>query len=646
MSSSFSSSRVGFLRSISEPDCSASPAAHSHRRLIAANGSARQDYNPGMPRGTHAPPSLIDTRRDWLTGSPRYGNRRGGNPEVVVERSLCGGVVVLGSPSGGKRCEWRRGDGVVAAHRAMPGVSKTSAERVFSLQGTKTKASDDSDAPPVKKAPIFYGSLEEKERERLLKGESGLLGKDAVKAAFEAGNINITSGEVFDLDEHISERQAEVLAEFERRKRARQINVSTDDSEVKACLRALGEPITLFGEGPAERRERLRNILSVVGTDALKKTKKEDDRSKKSKEEYQQTWYHEGPNTLKTARLWIANYSLPRAVKRLDEARLMKEIPEATRTSQKQELHKSLRSLNNFCSQIGDDRPISYCHFSPNSKLLATACWSGLCKLWSVPDCNLIHTLRGHNTNVGAVVFHPKATLSQDKRDVNLASCAADGSVKLWSLESDEPVADIEGHTVRVARVAWHPSGRFLGTTCYDHSWRLWDLEAQEEILHQEGHSKGVYDVAFHIDGSLCSTGGLDAFGRVWDLRTGRCIMFLEGHLKEIYGINFSPNGYHIATGSGDNTCKVWDLRQRKCIYTIPAHQNLVTGVKFEPNHGNFLLTGAYDNTAKVWTHPGWSPLKTLAGHEGKVMGLDISPDGQLIATCSYDRTFKLWMAE
>ena len=54
----------------------------------------------------------------------------------------------------------------------------------------------------------------------------------------------------------MSERKAEVLAEFERRKRARQINVSTDDSEVKACLRALGEPITLFGEGPAERRER------------------------------------------------------------------------------------------------------------------------------------------------------------------------------------------------------------------------------------------------------------------------------------------------------------------------------------------------------------------------------------------------------
>lgn len=71
-------------------------------------------------------------------------------------------------------------------------------------------------------------------------------------------------GEVFEIEEHISERQAEVLAEFERRKRARQINVSTDDSEVKACLRALGEPITLFGEGPAERRERCPLVILVI----------------------------------------------------------------------------------------------------------------------------------------------------------------------------------------------------------------------------------------------------------------------------------------------------------------------------------------------------------------------------------------------
>ncbi|XP_026210542.1 U4/U6 small nuclear ribonucleoprotein Prp4 [Anabas testudineus] len=509
--------------------------------------------------------------------------------------------------------------------------------------------SDEEDAAPaVKKSRVFYGSLEEKERERLSSElASGMAtGSDAVKVGIEAGNINISSGETLEMEERVSERQQEALAEFERRRRARQITVSTDDAEVKAGLRALGEPITLFGEGPADRRERLRSVLSVVGPDALKKSRKDEERAKRSQDECQQTWYHEGSASLKDARLWLAKYSLPRAMRRLEAARAQKDVPEATRAIRQQELHKSLRNLNNFCSQIGDDRPISFCHFSPDSKMLATASWSGLCKLWSIPDCSLIRTLRGHNTNVGAVVFRPQAGLSIDQSDVSLASCAADGSVKLWNLESDEPVADIEGHSERVSRVNWHPSGRFLGTTCYDNSWRLWDLEVQEEILHQEGHSKGVHDLNFHPDGSLAATGGLDAFGRVWDLRTGRCVVFLEGHLKEIYSLHFSPNGYHLATGSGDNTCKVWELRNRKCLYTIPAHQNLLSAVRFQPIDGHFLLTGAYDNTAKVWSHPGWMPLKTLAGHEGKVMGIDVSPDGKLIATSSYDRTFKLWLSE
>lgn len=41
----------------------------------------------------------------------------------------------------------------------------------------------------------------------------------------------------------------EILQEFERRKRARQIAVPTDDTRVRLRLRELGEPQCLFGEG-------------------------------------------------------------------------------------------------------------------------------------------------------------------------------------------------------------------------------------------------------------------------------------------------------------------------------------------------------------------------------------------------------------
>ena len=58
-----------------------------------------------------------------------------------------------------------------------------------------------------------------------------------------------------------------------------------------------------------------------------------------------------------------------------------------------------------------------------------------MCKLWTIPDCEEKMVLRGHQDRVGAVVFHPRATIDLSPTAVNLASCASDGSVCLWSLE-------------------------------------------------------------------------------------------------------------------------------------------------------------------------------------------------------------------
>lgn len=73
----------------------------------------------------------------------------------------------------------------------------------------------------------------------------------------------------------------EVLAEFERRKRAKTINVPTDDTEIQIQLRAIGEPICLFGEDKQDRRERLRKFLSIIGDIQQFQKQKEDDRSRK-----------------------------------------------------------------------------------------------------------------------------------------------------------------------------------------------------------------------------------------------------------------------------------------------------------------------------------------------------------------------------
>ena len=67
--------------------------------------------------------------------------------------------------------------------------------------------------------------------------------------------------EYMEIEDSISKEKKAVQDELERRKRVRLMNVSTDDNEVKKGLRAVGEPICYFGEGPADRRQRLKEVL-------------------------------------------------------------------------------------------------------------------------------------------------------------------------------------------------------------------------------------------------------------------------------------------------------------------------------------------------------------------------------------------------
>ncbi|CAF1358556.1 unnamed protein product, partial [Rotaria magnacalcarata] len=68
----------------------------------------------------------------------------------------------------------------------------------------------------------------------------------------------------------------------------RKINVTTDNVKIQATLRQLEQPISLFGEGPAERRKRLQNLISSLYDDeiakVLRKNEEDDERVEDTKE--------------------------------------------------------------------------------------------------------------------------------------------------------------------------------------------------------------------------------------------------------------------------------------------------------------------------------------------------------------------------
>jgi hypothetical protein len=77
-------------------------------------------------------------------------------------------------------------------------------------------------------------------------------------------NVNLEVMELNDASKEAQHQHAVLLRQAEMQKRARTISVPTSINEVKLKLREYGQATTLFGEGHAERRIRLQNILSNV----------------------------------------------------------------------------------------------------------------------------------------------------------------------------------------------------------------------------------------------------------------------------------------------------------------------------------------------------------------------------------------------
>lgn len=482
------------------------------------------------------------------------------------------------------------------------------------------------------------------------------------------------------------------------------MTVPTDDNRVRLRLRELGEPITLFGEGPAERRDRLRELLTdlaerqdAAAADAeMQDVSSETEKAEDEEAEQQEEFYTEGSQELLAARKAIARFSLPRARARVARQRDEATIPLRTHIKHRKAIKEKLRGFDLYGSQIAGERPVSIVRFAPDGQTVAAGNWSGGIKLLSVPNLDEKANLKGHTDRVGGLTWFPGATLPSSnvsEGTVNLASGGGEGNIALWSLTHQQPLSTLSGHSGRVCRVEFHPSGRYLASASFDTTWRLWDVETTTELLLQEGHSRELYTVAFNNDGSLLASGGLDSIGRIWDLRTGRTVMILEGHIREIYGLDWGVDGYRVLSGSGDGWVKCWDLRQVRNIGGIGAHKSVVSDVRWykgtesagasylptidtqnghmdvdqstptpgeqaspppappsapvQPKKsGTFFVTSGFDKNVNIFSADDWSLVKSLSGHSGNVLSVDISDDAQWIASCGHDRTVKLWGIE
>jgi WD40 repeat protein len=194
--------------------------------------------------------------------------------------------------------------------------------------------------------------------------------------------------------------------------------------------------------------------------------------------------------------------------------------------------------------------------------------------------------------------------------------------------------------------LVWDSQSSMLFIGCSEGKIHAVNAETKAEEKAWSLHHDGVFDLKIdHQRRRLLAAGG-DGVLSVWDLSSmqlRRTIPLSEGKLRQLA---LSPDGRCLAVTDNQGPVHVLDGETFHSLATLNAHADGSMSAAWHPTKP-VLLTGGKDAYLRCWNAAdNYKEVLNFAAHLSGIYSIVFLNDGKRFATCSRDKSIKIWDAQ
>jgi cytochrome c len=154
------------------------------------------------------------------------------------------------------------------------------------------------------------------------------------------------------------------------------------------------------------------------------------------------------------------------------------------------------------------------------------------------------------------------------------------------------------------------------------------------------GHGGPVRAVAVSADGKSAITGSFDTSAIRWSFERNAAEQVLRFHESAVNAVAILKDG-RLATGGEDGKVAIWKPGEPVPSQTFEGHTAPIVSLAVSPD-GNTIASASWDRTIRLWPLAGGAP-RILEGHSQNVNGVAFTGDGKNLVSAGYDATVRIW---